>query len=103
MFTCVVALQATISDGTQADGESSASLLHNLAADINSRRLLALLTDENAHSVNLWMQHRCHIYLPHPLALSCGFLSASLVNPCVHRTTLIDYQQRNQQHCMTAC
>jgi len=55
MFTCVVALQASILDGSQADGESSASLLHNLAAEIDFRQLLALLTDENAHSVNLWM------------------------------------------------
>lgn len=49
-------VQATISDTARPDRQSTACTLHALAADLDVRELLALLTDEDVHSINLWMQ-----------------------------------------------
>ena len=52
-------VQATITDAAQADGG-----LRALRTDFDVRQLLALLTPEAAHSINLWMQQRCCAYPP---------------------------------------
>ena len=41
-----------------ADGRGALGQLHRLTADFDARRLLGLLTAEEAHSMNLWMQQR---------------------------------------------
>jgi hypothetical protein len=49
-------VQATIANTARPDGQSAACALHALAVDFDARELLALLTDQDAHSINLWMQ-----------------------------------------------
>ena len=56
----VVLLQAVISEGASLNGRTAACGLHGLGADFDAGSLLALLTEEGAHSTNLWMQQRCH-------------------------------------------
>ena len=51
-------LQATITDAGQGNGRGVPGGLHALTADFDTGRLLAWLTAESAHSVNLWMQQR---------------------------------------------
>ena len=60
-------MQATITDAAQAGSGVGSCDLHALTADFNARRLLALLTAEDAHSMNLWMQQRFFAHLPHVL------------------------------------
>ena len=57
-----------------ADGRGALGELHPLTADFDARRLLGLLTAEEAHSINLWMQQRreqqhlcCLCRVPSPL------------------------------------
>ena len=55
-------------DAAQADGKGAPGGLHALTADFDARHLLALLTAEDAHSINLWMQQRCVVDSAHALA-----------------------------------
>ena len=49
-----------ISESSSLNGRSTSCGLHGLGADFDASSLLALLTEEGAHSTNLWMQQRCH-------------------------------------------
>ena len=57
-----------ISEGASLNGRTAACGLHGLGADFDASSLLALLTEEGAHSTNLWMQQRCH-YPPIPCSM----------------------------------
>ena len=76
--------QAVISEGGSLNGRFAACGLHSLGADFNARALLALLTDEGAHSTNLWMQQRCHTpSIPCAVCTTCsaGAVRSKMFSP----------------------